>query len=251
MLDKGILISLSSGQSFRFSNQCGVYKGVIGDKVYTLSDSNLDLIENDAVLRHYFDIDTDYETIKSYLSEKSSVLKSAIESAPYLRILRQDSTEMIMTFVLTSCNNIPRITKMINALSRTYGKCIEDNFYTFPSPSRIAKSTEDELRELGLGFRAPFILEISRRIDSGSFCTDNINKMDDNEARAYLMTLPGIGAKVADCVLLFGYHRLNVFPKDVHIKRVMEKYFPDKTEEFFSPYAGIAQQFLFLKDLLL
>ena len=249
MLNKGILISLSSGQSFRFSYKDGVYKGVIGNKVYTLSEKNLDMIEKDKVLRCFFDIDTDYELIKKKLSSKSEALNKAINQAPYLRILRQDPEEMILTFVLTSCNNIPRITKMIYSLSKTYGALIENDFYTFPSVANIAKSTEENLRSLGLGFRAPFILEIAKRIDSGDFNPNSIVNMDDNEAREYLKTLPGVGAKVADCILLFGYHRLNVFPKDVHIKRVMEKYFACKDETFFYPYAGIAQQFLFLSDL--
>lgn len=251
MLSEDILISLVSGQAFRFKEHGGVYTGVIGDRVYSLSKDNIDTIETDPILHNFFDLDTNYTNIKEYLSKKSPVLKRAIKSAPELRILHQNSEEMILSFVLTSCNNIPRISKMINALSMTFGKQIIDNYYTFPSASSIALTTEDKLRKLGLGFRAPFILEIARRIDSGEFEIGKISNLDDNEAREYLMMLPGVGAKVADCVLLFGYHRLNVFPKDVHIKRVMEKYFPNETETVFSPYAGVAQQFLFLEDLSL
>lgn len=248
-LPKGILISLSSGQAFRFKNTDGVYKGVLKDRVYTLSESNLDIIESDENLRYFFDIDTDYEAIKEYLSSLSLTLKNAIDNAPHLRILRQGEEEMILTFVLTSCNNIPRITKMINALSQNYGKQVEDEYYTFPTSESIARATEDDLRKLGLGFRAPFILNIAKSIDSGKFDVDKIHKMDDREAINYLETLPGIGEKVASCILLFGYHRLNVFPKDVHIKRVMETYFKGKDETMFYPYAGVAQQFLFLDDL--
>lgn len=253
VLNEGILLSLTSGQSFRFNEENGTCIGVIGDKVYSLSKDNLDQIQTDSVLREYFDINTDYEKIKKFLSSLSPILKSAIENAPYIRILKQDKAETLLSFILSSCNNIPRIKGMIERLSTHYGKYITTingkDYYSFPSVSSLAMVNINDLRALGLGFRAPFIKNAAEKIDSGLFSLGSIDSMRDDEAREYLTTLDGVGNKIADCVLLFAYHRLNVFPKDVHIKRVMERDFPNKDETFFSPYSGIAQQFLFYKDL--
>lgn len=253
VLNEGILLSLTSGQSFRFDEENGIYTGVIGDKVYSIDKSNLNQIQTDSVLREYFDINTDYEKIKKYLSSLSPILKSAIENAPYIRILKQDKAETLLSFILSSCNNIPRIKGMIERLSLHYGNYITSingkDYYSFPSVSSLAKASESDLRALGLGFRAPFVKNAAEKIDSGAFPLSNIDSMSDDEAREYLKTLDGVGDKIADCVLLFAYNRLNVFPKDVHIKRVMERDFPNTDETFFSPYSGIAQQFLFYKDL--
>ena len=252
-INEGILLSLTCGQAFRFDCVNGVYTGVIGNKVYSLDKTNLNLIETDAILREYFDIDTDYEKIKEYLSSLSPVMKKAIEHAPYIRILKQEPIETLMSFILTSCNNIPRIKGMIERLSIKYGEYITSingkDYYSFPSVHSLAGAREDELKALGLGFRAPYIKNAAMMIDSGKFDINAIYKMDESASREYLTTLKGVGGKIADCVLLFGYNRLNVFPKDVHIKRVMANDFPQKDETFFAPYSGIAQQFLFYKDL--
>lgn len=249
MHDNSLLVSLVSGQAFRFKCNNGIYKGVIKDRVYTLSSDNIDLIYKDEVLRRYFDIDRDYEEIKAYLSATSPILSTAIENVPELRILRQDSIEVLLSFILTSCNNISRISLMIERLSRHFGKPIDEEYFEFPTPQSIAASDEDTLRSLGLGFRAPFFLEAARMIDSDKIRTDEIEGMSDPEAREYLKRIRGIGDKVADCILLFGFNRLNVFPRDVHINRVMKNQFEGRDEKMFYPYAGIAQQFLFFLDL--
>lgn len=264
-MDERILSSLRSGQCFRFKEKNGIYEGVIDDTLYSLSKDNIELLETNGVLHSYFDLDRDYESIKAYLSSLHPVMKKAIEEYPYIRILRQNREEVLLSFILSSCNNISRISLIIERLSKAFGKPIEKtvgfdtsksdsvgdnlNVYTFPSVSSISKTTEDTLRSLGLGFRAPFFLNAARSIDSGAFDLDKIDKMDDTEARSYLTTLSGIGPKVADCILLFGFARLSCFPKDVHIKHIMNTYFSGKTEEFFHPYEGIAEQFLFCLDL--
>lgn len=252
-VNEGILLSLTCGQAFRFDCINGVYTGVIGNKVYSIDKTNLGQIETNDVLKEFFDIERDYESIKQYLSSLSPIMKEAIGHAPYIRILKQSPVETLMSFILTSCNNIPRIKGMIERLSARYGQYIttinEKNYYTFPAVRSLAASREEDLRSLGLGFRASYIKNAAMMIDSGKFDVDAIYKMDDSKAREYLTSLTGVGGKIADCVLLFGYNRLNVFPKDVHIKRVMVNDFPGKDETFFAPYSGIAQQFLFYKDL--
>lgn len=264
-MDERMLSSLRSGQCFRFKETAGVYEGVIGDTLYSLSKNNLDLLCTNSVLHSYFDLDRDYESITTYLSHLHPIMKKAIDEYPYIRILKQNREEVLLSFILSSCNNISRISLIIERLSKAFGEPITktvgfdssgtktdvNNFevYTFPSVSSVVKTTEETLRSLGLGFRAPFFLNAARAIDSGTFDLDKINTMSNEEARRYLTTLQGIGPKVADCILLFGFARLSCFPKDVHIKHIMNTYFSDKTEDFFHPYEGIAEQFLFCLDL--
>lgn len=259
-MDSRVLESLKSGQCFRFKEDGGVYRGVIKDTFYTLSSSNISLLENDRTLYDYFDLGRDYESIKEYLSSLSPIMKEAIDEHPYIRILKQDREEVLLSFILSSCNNISRISLIIKRLSEKFGKpvekfigdekCKNDRvYYTFPTVTELSVATEDDFRKLGLGFRSSFFFNAVHSVLDGTIDLDKIYNLDDTDARNYLMRLKGVGEKVADCILLFGYNRLSVFPKDVHIKRVMNTYFNGKDETFFAPYSGIAQQFLFYLDL--
>lgn len=243
-IDSNILESLDSGQCFRFKEENKTYKGVIGNKVYSLSSENINTIIDDDVLYNFFDLGRDYNKIKKYLSSIHPVLKKCIDFHGGIRILKQDKEETLFSFIISACNNIKRIKGIIERLCSSFSDGIK-----FPSANVLASSSLDQLNSLGLGFRSEYILDAARKIDSGKIDLTRVDKMDDDEGRCYLKKINGIGDKVADCILLFSYNRVDVFPKDVHIKRIMSTYFSTQDEKIFSPYRGIAQQFLFYSSI--
>ena len=209
--------------------------------------------------RKYFDLDTDYSEIIERMGE-IPLMKEASDYGKGIRILRQEPFETIMTFILSANNHIPRIKKAVEDLSRIYGKQIGQfrgrTLYAFPTIEEFGKITKEELREvIKVGYRDKAMAETCKRISMGDFNIEKSKKLSTEELRNELLTLPGVGPKVADCILLFGYNRMEVFPVDVWIHRVMEDYFFNKkgskkeihkkSIEVFGEYAGYAQQYLF------
>lgn len=235
--------TLQSGQCFRFSEDNGVWtvKSGVGSSCRTLKVSQNDLspITEDPYWSHFFDLDTDYEALKTEFSKISPLMAKACEYAPGIRILNQDPWEALCSFVVSQNNNIKRIMGIIQRMSDFYGQG------GFPSAESLANAKEDDLRSLGLGFRAPYIVNVSRAVLDGTVDVSELKTMDIDQARATLMKVKGIGPKVADCALLFGCHRLDCFPMDVWMKRVMAKCFPGQDKSIFGPCAGVAQQYLF------
>ena len=174
---------------------------------------------------------------------------SAMERAGGIRILRQEPWEALCSFIISQNNNIPRIKKIIRALSEKYGEAFTafgETYYAFPTPEALSAAGEDELKSCGTGFRARYILDAAKKVSSGEIDFSVIQSMDDEEAAKYLMTICGVGAKVAACTLLYGFHRTAAFPIDVWIKRVLDKYYPGGIDiSSLGAYAGIAQQYLF------
>ena len=233
------------GQNYVFSGICK--NGNLEEEIYT-----------------YFDLDRDYEKIKEELSKKDTYMKTSIQYGKGIRILNQDLWETIISFIISANNNIPRIKGIIERLSKSYGKKIEWNgkeYYTFPTPEELKDVTVKAYRELGLGFRDIRIYEttkmiLERKVDLKEL-EENPNTM---EVREKLLTLSGVGPKVADCILLFSnLKRLEVFPIDVWVRRVMNDLYiqnEDETKvnkkqiemlakEKFGDLAGLAQQYLF------
>ncbi len=244
--------TLDCGQAFRWS-QCddGCWQGVaygrylkisIENKKLILHDTNFD--EFEAVWRKYFDLDRDYDYIKSILSADET-LKKAAEFAGGIKVLRQDAWECLCSFIISQNNNIPRIKGIINRLCESFGEPICNGMYAFPSAERIAKLTLEDLAPLRSGFRAKYILDAAKRVASGEIDFEKISAMKSDAARSELTKIYGVGDKVADCVLLFGMAHINVLPKDVWIKRVLSELYDGALPDFVSPYAGIAQQYLF------
>ena len=250
-----------SGQCFRMEKT--------GDHVYELVAGNRYLKirteENETVLectreeyeefwKSYFDLESRYEDYISGIDEHDAYLKEAAAFGKGIRILRQDVWEMIITFILSQQNNIPRIKGMIRALSRRYGRKIEmpDGiiFDAFPEPQGLAEATEEELREMKFGYRSRYIVGTAKKITSGEVNLEEIAEMDYPQARNELMKLPGVGGKVADCICLFALHQLGAFPVDTHIRQVLnaryEKGFPF---ERYRGFAGVLQQYIFYFDL--
>ncbi len=203
---------------------------------------------------HYFDLDSSYSGYIGKIDGQDAYLKEAAAFGSGIRILRQDVWEMIITFILSQQNNIPRIKGMIRAISERYGqkKTTPDgrDYYDFPTAGSLAAATEEELRVLKLGYRSRYICQTAGMIADGEIDLAGLEKMDYPEARSELMRLPGIGGKVADCICLFALHHLDAFPVDTHINKVLAEEYKDGFPfERYRGCAGVMQQYIFYYDL--
>ena len=261
------------GQCFRWNEQeDGSYTGIWKENVVNVKKEGQDYIftgicktENlEEEIHTYFDMDRNYEEIKENLSHIDNYMKDSIQYGKGIRILNQDLWETIISFIISANNNIPRIKGIIERLSKTYGKQIKWNgkiYYTFPTPEELKNVTVEQYRALGLGFRDIRLYETTKMILEGKV---NLQELEENpntiEVREKLLTLSGVGPKVADCILLFSdLKRLEVFPIDVWVRRVMNDLYiqnEDETKvskkqiekiakENFGDLAGLAQQYLF------
>ena len=232
-----------------------------GDTVYIYNST---LEEYEDLWRSYLGFDRDYGEINAEILSlsKNPALVSAVNMASGIRILRQDGWEAICSFIISQNNNIPRIKKLVASLCRACGNKIdvsgmekhiaeahktqEGHFYSFPSAEKVLELGISGLAELKTGFRAKYIFDAAQKMANCEIDLELLEKADTCECVKHLCTVKGIGPKVASCALLFGFGKLNAFPIDVWIKKVMAKYF----DANFDPatlgrYAGIAQQYLF------
>ncbi len=260
------------GQCFRWNKQEDKsYVGVIKDAVIRVKEEKNKIIftgktnnkDFKTLIRNYFDLDTDYLEYKDKLTKIDNYLKESIEFGNGIRILKQDLWECIISFIISANNNIPRIKKIIEKLSANYGEKIEfegKTYYTFPSCESLSKATIEDLRMMGLGFRDKRIYNTTKMILNKEIDLEKIRNLNNtNDMRQELLKLDGVGPKVADCILLFSLNRLDVFPIDVWVRRVMnELYIHNENEEKvnkdelqklakekFLGLSGIAQQYLF------
>ena len=226
------------------------------------------LADFEALWRHYFDLDRDYGEIRRRLCT-DDFMREATEFGSGIRILRQDSWEALCSFIISQCNNIPRIKKIISTLCREFGEKLDFDpaplhasinaslgssapaphnamFYSFPSAERLAGLSENDLAPLRCGYRAEYILNAARAVAEGRLDLDVLARGAPDQARLALKKLRGVGDKVADCTLLYGLNMLDAFPLDVWMKRAVAKRFgPGFDPGIFSPYAGLAQQYIF------
>lgn len=240
------------GQCFRFSNFDGKYRGVAFEKTLTSYQKGANIIlENVSFedLQHmwssYFDFDVDYEKIAENFLGINHVMDAAVKECCGIRILRQDFWEVLCSFIISQNNNIPRIKKIINAMCVFFGDDVGEGVRSFPKPQILASLSEEDLAPISAGFRAKYIIDAAQKVSLGAINFENLENMSNDECRDRLMQIKGVGPKVADCVLLYGMHRLSAFPMDVWMKRVMDKFFPSEKSEFFGAYAGVAQQYLY------
>ena len=244
--------TLDCGQSFRFKeNLDGSFTGVVSDVVATVSCENetLKIVSNsdlnEQMWRDYFDLDLDYAKIKADLSKMHPVLAEASSYAGGIRILNQQPFEALITFIISQNNNISRIKGIVQRLCENFGECIEGEHYTFPSAEKLASLTVDDLAPIKAGFRHRYIIDAAQKVHSGEINLENLREMDYAEAQKELMKITGVGVKVADCVLLYGLHRLESFPLDVWMKRALSVLFEGYKGDEFGVYGGIAQQYIF------
>lgn len=243
--------TLDCGQSFRWEKNGDSWQGVAFGRRLTLRQEGEELVlsctqeEFERIWRGYFDLDTDYAAIRQELAVMDPVLGKACAYAGGIRILRQEPWEALCSFIISQNNNIPRIKGIIQRLCQTLGESSQEGEFQFPTPERLASSSLEELAPLRAGFRAKYLLSAARLVTEGKVDLQAIPQMELGKARETLMLIHGVGPKVAECALLYGFHRLEAFPLDVWMKRVMERWFPEKQPEDFGPWAGVAQQYLF------
>lgn len=247
----------ASGQCFRMTKLENGWFQVIADRKRLLlkqeadSEVLMDCSEEEfkTIWNSYFDLDTDYRHFLEHIDPEDHYLQSAISYGSGIRILRQDLWEMIISFIISQQNNIRRIRKCIETICSHYGT-EEDGFFAFPTPVQLARATEEELRALGLGYRSRYLVETAHMIADGKVSLDKLKQMDYASARAELLKLCGVGAKVADCICLFGLHHLCAFPVDTHIRQVLASHYPDGfPSEAYAGYEGVLQQYIFYYDL--
>ena len=207
----------------------------------------------------YFDLNTDYQSIRKSLAN-NEILANAMEYGKGIRILNQNHFEMLISFIISANNMIPRIRKSIEVISMRYGKfiCEDENrkYYSFPTVEELSKATVEELREFAkVGFRDKRIFDTVNMIKNENIDLDSFENLETDVLREELLKFSGVGNKVADCIMLFSYKRGEVFPVDVWIKRVMEELFikeetpvkkiSKEADRIFGKYAGYAQPYLF------
>ena len=243
--------TLDCGQAFRWSiDDDNVWQGIAFGKFLRLKQDEEKIILFDTskkdfeeIWLDYFDLNRDYAKIIDGISH-NEMLKNAAKYGYGIRILRQDSWEALCSFIISQNNNIPRIKGIVERLCENFGDKI-DGGYSFPTAEKIALLSLDDLTVLRSGFRAKYILDAAKRVASGEICFKEIEKLSTDEARQKLMSIYGVGAKVADCAMLYGMGRLDAFPKDVWIKRALEVLFDGNLPETATEYAGIVQQYIF------
>lgn len=267
------------GQCFRFvCEEDGSYSGVFRRSFINVSlqeQGNIMKVKrilgesiDEEELYRFFDLESSYERIKEKFKAKDEVMKKAILKGEGIRILRQDFFETLITFIISQNNNISRIRKNIESICAAYGSEVEagSGIYAFPTAEELAGAKEKDLKALKLGYRAGYIVKsvehYIKKKDRIQRCIEKLakeyKKQEEENLFNELMKFPGVGAKVADCIMLFAMPCKNRFPIDTWIKKIMEEKYAmkveskkdkDKVQKFvevkFSPYAGIAQQYLF------
>ena len=239
-MNENLRETLLGGQSFSWrEDENGLFSAVLNEKLYTIR--GLEDAASDPFLYDYFDLGYDYEKAREAIASKDDILHQAVESTGTIRLLKQDHWIATISFILSQNNNIKRITGLYNRLSERYGHEVAPGRYSFPTAEEMKGASEAELRALGTGFRAPFILDAIEKKDILS----EIDPLPFDDAMAKLQTIKGIGPKVASCILIFSYQRREGFPMDVWMKKVMKEYYPDKDPSYFHPYEALSQQYLF------
>ncbi len=244
-------LTLDCGEAFRWAEQeDGSWSGVAYGKYLNIKEENGNFILKDTSLedfenvwRNYFDLDRDYAAICAKLKE-DELVRETIDEYYGIRILNQEPWEALVSFVISQQNNIKRIKGIIKRLCDTYGEKICDGWHAFPTSKTLSKLSVEDFEAIGLGYRAKYVKKLADDVESGVIDLAAIKAMDLDDAKKTLLSIYGVGEKVANCALLFGFQFIRCFPVDVWMKRVLQ-YYPDGLPECFSGYEGIAQQYLF------
>jgi N-glycosylase/DNA lyase len=260
--DFDLALTLDSGQTFHWEPLGTGFVGTIGEQAAYIEQRGnaLEILGPPAeVVAHYFSLDHPLAEICASFPNDVA-MQSAAEFCRGLRIIRQPRWECLASFITSSMKQVAHIRQMSRALRQRFGTKLNvsgTHVYAFPDAARLAKVSEDELRACGLGYRAKNLLATAQQVASGETDLAGWERSPDDELRARLCALPGVGPKVANCVMLFAYERLRAFPIDVWIERVLrEKYFPrrrrltagqlrDFAARHFGAHGGYAQQYLF------
>ncbi len=245
-------LSLFCGQAFRWiKNEDGSFTGTVKGKVLNIKQDGKNIIfkntskeEVENIWLDYFDLERDYAGICEKFEEDIH-LKKAKDEYYGIRVLNQEPWEALCSFIISQNNNIPRISGIIRRLCESFGEKIDDENYSFPSYERLKNVSAEELGVLRAGFRAKYIADAVQKLNCEEISLEKIKEMPIDEARQELMKIKGVGAKVAECTLLYGFGRKEAFPIDVWVKRIMAELYPDGLPECTKDVEGIAQQYLF------
>ncbi len=269
-------VTLCCGQVFLWERRGDWWHGVVGGRVFRVRQRG-DVLDfagaNEEFVRRYFGFDDDLDVIAHEIG-KDKHIKSALHEFWGLRIVRQDPWECLASFICATYKSVAAIQRMLTQLSLKFGEPIEfegEIFRAFPSAERLAAASLEDLKGCGLGYRASSLQKTSQMVDDSSFDVETIGKMPYVEAKRVLLEFPGVGPKVADCVLLFSLGKLEAFPVDVRVKRALlrqyaagfEPKFVEKLTKtgglsdseyeklncfgrtYFGRYAGYAQEYLY------
>ena len=270
-------VTLCCGQLFRWDKLGDWWYGVARDKVFKIRqvEDNFEYANVEKkFVEHYFSLDQNLEEIMNSINKDPHIDK-AIKEYWGLRLIRQDPWECLISYICATYKGIPAIKHMLNNIAQKFGQKVTydgKEFYTFPEPQKLCGATEQDLTACGLGYRAKYALATTKKICQDNFDLENLKKIPYLEAKKKLMELPGVGPKVADCVLLFSLEKTEAFPVDVWVKRVilnryMEKLPPELSKKistnhesisngdyerlnsfgrnYFGKYAGYAQEYLY------
>ncbi|MGB8169110.1 MAG: DNA glycosylase [Chthoniobacteraceae bacterium] len=260
--DFDLAATLGCGQVFHWVKEGERYLGMIGPQPVIVEQRGTELLVNaeaEAVARRYFAVDHPLAEIYATFPNDPA-MTAAVEFARGMRVVRQPAWECVATFITSSQKAVPHIAQISHTLRRRFGERVQiegREMFAYPSPAALARLEEADLRACALGYRAKNLLGAARMIAEGEVDLAAVAELDDVNAHAALCTLPGVGPKVANCALLFGFERLRAFPIDVWIERVLRTiYFPRKRKvttkrlrefsaSYFGAYGGYAQQYLF------
>lgn len=245
---------LECGQTFCFEKTEDVYIAFPQNKIAKIHDNEefYSIFTSDVdYFTKWFDLDNDYLKIKSDLS-KFEIMKNPIEFGYGIRILNQDKFETIISFIISANNNIKRISLILNRLRKLLGEKIDENYYSFPSLDKMLTKDEHFYKEIGAGYRAKYLEKVCKQLSQVDLL--EWEKLDTKSLRDKLISLAGVGPKVADCILLFGFGRQDVFPVDTWINQMYNKYYDNCQNRNqirnnlvaeFGQLSGYAQQYLF------
>lgn len=257
--------SINSGQVFLWKKIKKNWYGVDGQNILKINEGGkIESIQNTKI--DFFRKNDDIQKIIKSIS-KDKTVKKAISQYEGLRLFNQDPFQCMISFIISSNSNIQKIKNSLEKISKKFGtKLVVQNeeFYLFPKPEKIAKASINEIKTCGVGYRAPFIKEAAKMVTSKKINFEYLKNSDYNETKRNLRLIPGVGNKVADCIMLFSLNKLDAFPLDTWMIKILEKYYSNefhietktitekqyeilhkKIVDYFGPYCGYAQQFLF------
>lgn len=247
-------LTLDCGQAFRWSKkENGEWHGIAFSKPLTLKQTSdgIELIgtsekDFEEIWKPYFDLERNYDLLCQKFSDDEQ-LKRAVTQCYGIRLLRQEPWEALCSFIISQNNNIPRIKGIIDRLCRLLGDRLGDDDYTFPSPQKIVEAGTDALAPIRAGFRAKYITDAAQKVANGEIDFEKIANPETSleEGRDELIKIKGVGEKVAQCTLLYGCGKINAFPIDVWVKRILAEDYPNGLPECIIGAEGIAQQYLF------
>ena len=270
MPDLGLHINIretiNSGQIFLWENYGNEWFVLDGNDVIMGKQTPFEVITFSKIAKNFFREDDNYKKILKDIT-KDKIVKKATNHYPGLRITRQNPFQCCISFIVSSNSNIPNIRMRLQKLCSKFGPKVrfqKRDFFLFPEPKRLASATLQELKECKLGYRSKYVLDASRTIASGEIDLEELKKMKYEQAKKLLLKLPGIGDKVADCIMLFSLEKLDSFPLDTWMLKILQKYYSDSicidkksiskkryedirqnVLEHFGKYAGYSQQFLY------